>query len=169
MDNVNVPRKPDYDEPQLPIKEATPGHIALAATKGVKTIALQIGYKRLQVSYQICTYIPTLCLFSQIYRCTFKSFFPKICILITLKIIMLCGVFKADVFFFFLNPQHVFHYVLGLQVCDSLFAGFNYRIISIIFICIYCFSKKSYLFLFNGNNNHSFYFLMKTFSSLMSK
>lgn len=53
MDNSNLPRKPDYDEPQLPIKEATPGHIALAATKGVKTIALQIGYKRLQVSFQI--------------------------------------------------------------------------------------------------------------------
>lgn len=61
MDNVNVPRKPDYDEPQLPIKEATPGHIALAATKGVKTIALQIGYKRLQVSYQILTYLLCAC------------------------------------------------------------------------------------------------------------
>ena len=61
MDNVNVPRKPDYDEPQLPIKEATPGHIALAATKGVKTIALQIGYKRLQVSYLILTYLLCAC------------------------------------------------------------------------------------------------------------
>ena len=69
MDNVNVPRKPDYDEPQLPIKEATPGHIALAATKGVKTIALQIGYKRLQVSFL------RLCLFSQIYRCIFLILF----------------------------------------------------------------------------------------------